>query len=87
MFPTGNENDRETAIEVTELGVELIEQAVAGGLLSEDTLMVSYSNLSAMYAALGQKEPAARYQQLAQKITGTKVSQQQQNEPTRSQRR
>jgi hypothetical protein len=50
--------------------VELIEEAVDAGLLGSTSLSVPYENLSAMYQALGKTEPAARYQQLARKISG-----------------
>lgn len=71
------QDNRQRAIEVTQAGVELIEQAVDSGLLEQETLMVSYNNLSAMYQAQGEKEPAARYEQLASRISGTRISQQQ----------
>ncbi len=70
-----SQDDRQRAIEVTQAGVELIEQAVSSGLLKDETLMVSYNNLAAMYEAQGDKEPAARYERLAKKITGSKVLQ------------
>jgi hypothetical protein len=38
--------------------------------LGSTSLSVPYENLSAMYQALGKTEPAARYQQLARKISG-----------------
>ena len=61
-------NDRERAVELTQAGVELIEQAVDAGLLASSTLSIPYENLSAMHQALGNEEPAERYQQLARKI-------------------
>ena len=67
-----NQGKQERAIEVTEAGVELIEQAVDSGLLESETLVVSYSNLSAMHGAQGEEEIAIRYERLAQEITGVK---------------
>ncbi len=64
-------NDRDRAVELTLAGVELIEEAVDGGLLGSTSLSVPYENLSAMYQALGKSEPAARYQVLARKVSGS----------------
>ncbi len=82
-----SQDDRSRAIELTEAGVELIEAAVSAGLLEGETLMVSYNNLSAMHQAQGDQEPAARYEQLAKKITGTEVSQKPNSTGSRSKRR
>ncbi len=62
-------NRRERAIELTQSGVDLIEEAVTGGLLESDSLAVPYGNLAAMYQAQGEKEPAAKYTRLAQKLS------------------
>ncbi len=70
-----DQQDRDRAIEVTESGVDLIEQAVGSGLLDANSLLVPYNNLAAMYQAQGEKEPALRYQELAKRIIGKKVSQ------------
>lgn len=70
-----HQSEHRRAVEVTAAGVELLEDAVAGGLLESEALEVSYNNLSAMHRALGDNEPAARYQRLAKQITGTKLSQ------------
>ena len=80
-------DDRERAIELTKAGVELIESAVDAGLLEGETLLVSYSNLSAMHEAQGDKEPAARYERLANKISGIKVSQKRATKKSSSKRR
>ena len=71
-----SQDERAKAIEVTEAGVELIEQAVESGLLEADMLIVSYSNLAAMHEAQGEEEPAALYQRLAREITDEYVLQQ-----------
>ncbi len=62
---------REQAIEITEAGVKLVEQAVESGLLHEEALVIPYGNLAAMFEALGETEPAALYTDLAKKITST----------------
>ncbi|MGI9427041.1 MAG: tetratricopeptide repeat protein [Bythopirellula sp.] len=80
-----NQGSRGRAIEVTKAGVELIESAVESGLLEEDTLLVSYNNLAAMYDAEGESEPAARYERLAKQASGAKMSQK--RSPGRSTRR
>ena len=64
-------NRRERAIELTQSGVDLIEKAVADGLLESDALAIPYGNLAAMYQAQGEKEPAERYTKLAKKLSGS----------------
>jgi len=76
-------NRRERAIELTEAGVELVEEAVESGLLKRIALNVPYSNLSAMYEAQGEPEPAAKYSKLARKSSGVKVS----SKPSKRRRR
>jgi tetratricopeptide (TPR) repeat protein len=63
-------NDRDRAVSLTLAGVELIEQAVDGGMLTAQSLSIPYENLSAMYMALGKTEPAERYQLLARQVSG-----------------
>ena len=70
------ETDRhDRAIEFTEAGAELLEQAVESNLLKSVALIVPYRNLSAMYEANGKSEPAARYSRLVKQITEKKLSQ------------
>jgi hypothetical protein len=64
---------RQRAIQLTQAGVQLIERAVSSGLLTDEALVIPYGNLAAMYEAAGEKEPAAKYTALAQKITGSTV--------------
>jgi tetratricopeptide (TPR) repeat protein len=47
---------RERAYELTEAGVQLVEQGVAEGLISAETLAVPQGNLNAMARALGKAE-------------------------------
>ncbi len=69
------EKDRRRAIELTQSGVDLIEQAVEKGILSSDSLAVPYGNLAAMYEAQGQRGPAAKYTRLANQIKGQTAQQ------------
>jgi tetratricopeptide (TPR) repeat protein len=63
-----HEKDRRRAIDLTQSGVELIEQAVQKGILTSDSLAVPYGNLAAMYEAQGQRGPAAKYTRLAEQV-------------------
>jgi tetratricopeptide (TPR) repeat protein len=56
---------RQRALELTQAGADLVEEAVAGGILPADALAVPYGNLSAMYKAEGEQQPATRYARLA----------------------
>jgi hypothetical protein len=47
---------RERAYEMTEAGVQLVEQGVAEGLIAAETLTVPQGNLNAMARALGKAE-------------------------------
>ena len=58
-------DDRERALELTQAGAKLVEEAVVCGILSKDARTVPYGNLAAMYRVLGQKESAERYSKLA----------------------
>ncbi|MEO2049718.1 MAG: hypothetical protein ABGX16_24425 [Pirellulales bacterium] len=58
-------DNRERALELTQAGSDLVEEAVAGGILSVDALAVPYGNLAAMYKAQGEQQPATRYARLA----------------------
>jgi hypothetical protein len=59
---TGN---RQRALELTQAGADLVEEAVVGGILPADALAVPYGNLAAMYKAEGEQQPAVRYARLA----------------------
>jgi hypothetical protein len=58
-------DNRQRALELTQAGADLVEEAVTGGILSVDTLAVPYGNLAAMYKAQGEQQPATRYARLA----------------------
>ena len=56
---------KERAIELTEEGLKLMEQAVEQGTLQETALAVPYNNLSSMHRQMGREEQARRFEQLA----------------------
>ncbi len=60
-------DSRQKALKLTQAGADLMEEAVASGLLPADVLAVPYGNLASMYGAQGEKEPASRYAKLASK--------------------
>jgi len=60
--------EKNRALNLTQSGVELIEAAVEGGILSQSTLAVPYGNLASMYRQLGEEESAAKYAKLAKTI-------------------
>jgi tetratricopeptide (TPR) repeat protein len=60
---------RQRAYDLTQAGVELVEQGVAEGLLAADSLAVPKGNLSAMARVLGKTELAAPAGQMAEART------------------
>jgi tetratricopeptide (TPR) repeat protein len=62
---------RERAVELTQRGVELIDQAVKQGLLTSAPLSVGYGNLAAMHRALGKPDTADRYETLSSRLKHT----------------
>jgi len=60
-----NTGQTERAVELTQAGADLVEQAVASGLLLSESLEVPYGNLAAMYQAQGETKSAAKYKRLA----------------------
>ena len=58
---------RKKALELTDQGLTLMEQAVKQGRLSKTTLGVPYGNLAWMHRQLGEKEQAAYFEQMATK--------------------
>ncbi|MBN2474650.1 MAG: tetratricopeptide repeat protein [Pirellulales bacterium] len=61
----------EKAIELTQRGIEWMEQAVKQGALDQAALAVPYKNLAAMHRQLGQDVPADRFEELAEKAKQT----------------
>jgi len=64
-------DQREKAVDLTQKGVALMEQAVAQGTLSEPALAIPYGNLAAMHRELGEPETARKYQEMAAKVRGS----------------
>lgn len=60
-------DDRERAVQLTQRGVELMEQAVKAGDLEGSALEVPYGNLATMARQLGKTEQADKYFQEAKK--------------------
>jgi len=58
---------RDRAVELTERGVELMEQAVRAGALEENALEIPYDNLATMARTMGNSEDAQRYLREANK--------------------
>ena len=63
--------EKDHAIDLTLNGIELVEQAVEGGMLPKKSLAVPYSNLATMYQQLGSAEDAAKYASLAKSVGGS----------------
>jgi len=64
---------RERAVELTQQGVKLMEQAVKQGSLAETALAIPYSNMASMHRQLGAKADAARFQEMSARIKKSKV--------------
>jgi tetratricopeptide (TPR) repeat protein len=64
---------REKAVELTEHGLKLMQQAVEQGTLQASALTVPYSNLSSMHRQMGQEDRARQFEQLATQPQGTKL--------------
>ena len=64
---------QERAIELTQRGIEWMEEAVQQGLLDESALAVPYSNLASMHRQMGQDATADRFEAMAKKIDGRKL--------------
>ncbi|MFZ5832605.1 MAG: tetratricopeptide repeat protein [Planctomycetota bacterium] len=59
---------REKAVELTAQGVEIMEQAVQQGVLTQDALAIPYGNLAAMHRQLGSADQATRYHRMATRL-------------------
>lgn len=69
-WETGN---RKRAIELTQRGIDLMEEAVSKGILDRSALAIPYSNLAAMQRQVGANEEAAKYSDMAARIKNTKT--------------
>lgn len=63
---------RDKAVELTERGVNLMEQAVQNGVLEENALSVPYGNLAIMHQQLGQEASAKKFSEMAARHQDTK---------------
>jgi tetratricopeptide (TPR) repeat protein len=59
------DGERSRALELTQLGASLVEEAVEAGVLDADTLAVPYGNLASMHRALGNTSEAEKFARLA----------------------
>ncbi len=59
------EGQRERAIELTEQGAEILQQAVVDGLVDAETLSIPYGNLASMHQQVGNESDAQAFAELA----------------------
>jgi hypothetical protein len=57
--------NRERGLELTEIGTDLLSQAVRSGLVESTALTVAYGNMAAMHRELGNELQALEYDALA----------------------
>ena len=62
---------RDLAVDLTQFGIALMEEAVRQGTLGESALSIPYGNLAAMHGELGAEQEAQHYQALAEKYKKT----------------
>ncbi len=62
--------EQQRALELTQKGVNLVENAVAAGILARSTLTVPYGNLATMYEKAGETNNAAKYSNMAKNAGG-----------------
>jgi tetratricopeptide (TPR) repeat protein len=60
--------DKDTAVRLTELGAELMQNAVQSGSLDLIAMSVPYGNLAAMYTDLGDQQQAKHYAAMLAKV-------------------
>ena len=70
-----DQGQREKAVDLTVTGAQLMERAVAGGVLDETALAVPYGNLATMQKKLGNRNESAKYAKLARGARGSAVAQ------------
>lgn len=59
---------RERALELTQRGVTLMEQAVRFGSLDKSSLAIPYANLGSMHRQLGAEQAAERFEEMASQL-------------------
>jgi hypothetical protein len=65
------QGDKQQALELTEMGADLIEKAVAGGVMNQEVLAVPYGNLATMHKLLGNTSESAKYAELEKNARAT----------------
>ncbi len=60
--------DKDTAVRLTELGTDLMQNAVQAGSLELAALSIPYGNLTAMYTDLGDQQQAKHYAAMLAKV-------------------
>ena len=58
---------RDKAVELTQFGIEMMEQAVRQGTLDESSMTIPYSNLSSMHRQLGSHDRADHFDAMAKR--------------------
>ena len=64
---------RDKALELTQHGITMMEQAAKQGNLERSALIVPYNNVSAMHRTLGAVDKADRYQEMAAKLKDSRI--------------
>ena len=59
------QGQRERAIELTEQGAEILQQAVVDGILDAEKLAIPYGNLASMHQHVGNESDAQAFAELA----------------------
>ena len=59
---------KEKSVELTKVGLEVMKEAVAKGILKKSALSVPYQNLAAMQRHLGNGESAEKFEQMAKGV-------------------
>jgi hypothetical protein len=67
-WKTGN---REKAVELTQKGIQWMEQGVKQGTFERASLALPYGNLAAMHRVLGDKDLAERFEKMASRAEAT----------------
>jgi tetratricopeptide (TPR) repeat protein len=65
--------NQKKGLALTQHGTDLVEAAVKRGMLSKSALAVPYGNLAAMQRSLGDKDQAARLEEMANKARDSRI--------------
>jgi len=64
---------RSKAVELTQRGIQWMEQAVRQGTLDQSALAIPYNNLAAMHRQLGSADKAKEFQEMAGRVKKEKL--------------